>query len=88
MKKRLLGLIAVICIIATVFSIGAFSVSAEEEWNTLTTISFANLTVGDPVKEPQFKNIFAVHGVVSDIRDEVDKNEDPTGRTIVDAYIP
>lgn len=53
-----------------------------------TNLGFANLTIGDPVKEPQFKNIFAVHGVVSDIRDEVDKNEDPTGRTIVDAYIP
>ncbi len=53
-----------------------------------TNLGFANLTLGDPVKEPQFKNIFAVHGVVSDIRDEMDKDDNPTGRTIVEAYVP
>lgn len=53
-----------------------------------TNLGFANLTLGEPTKEPQFKNIFAVHGVVSDIRDEVDKDDNPTGRTIVEAFVP
>ena len=46
MKKRLLGLVSIICLIAVIFSFGAFTVSADAQFVDLTTLSFENLTVG------------------------------------------
>ncbi|MBE5756602.1 MAG: hypothetical protein E7342_02265 [Clostridiales bacterium] len=46
MKKRLLGLVSIICLIAVIFSFGAFTVSADAQFVNLTTLSFENLTVG------------------------------------------
>ena len=46
MKKRLLGLVSIICLLAVVFSFGAFTVSADAQFVDLTTLSFENLTVG------------------------------------------
>ena len=53
-----------------------------------TNLGFANLTVGDPNDNPRFENEFVVHGVVENILDELNKDGDPTGRTLVEAYIP
>ena len=48
MKKRLLGLTAIICLFAVIFSLGAFNVGAKEEiqYEELVTVNFANATVG------------------------------------------
>ncbi|MBR2614416.1 MAG: hypothetical protein IKC71_02320 [Clostridia bacterium] len=46
MKKRLLGLVSIICLIAVIFSFGAFTVSADAQFVSLTTLTFEDLTVG------------------------------------------
>ncbi|MBE5756604.1 MAG: hypothetical protein E7342_02275 [Clostridiales bacterium] len=46
MKKRLLGLVSIICLLAVIFSLGAFTVSADSEYDAFTTLTFESLTVG------------------------------------------
>lgn len=53
-----------------------------------TDLGFANLTVGNPVEEPRFKNEFVVYGYVSSIKDEMDNKNMPTDRVVVEAYVP
>ena len=53
-----------------------------------TNLGFANLTVKDPVAEPTFQNEFIVYGFVNELVDEMDKDDNPTGRVVVNTLVP
>ena len=78
MKKRLLGLVSIICLLAVVFSLGATNVSAAATFEELTTITFADLTVGDKstgdprlaISNSSFKEIYPSAGCEVEIKEE------------------
>ena len=50
-------------------------------------LGFGRLYLNDPEEEPKFENSVLVNGMVRDIRPEM-KNDEETGRALVDIYIP
>ena len=51
-------------------------------------LGFGRLYLNDPVEEPAFENSVIVYGMVKDVRPEVDKEGEETGRALVDVYVP
>lgn len=51
-------------------------------------LGFGRLYLNDPEEEPKFENSVIVYGMVKDIRTEVDKEGEETGRALVDVYVP
>lgn len=56
--------------------------------NINVELGFGNLFLDEPTEEPKFENSVIVHGMVKDVRPEVDKEGEETGRALVDVYVP